>query len=316
MIRVSRTAIERFGWSIHWYAVVIVAGIALAVALACAREKRLGLPKDVTLDLALVCVPSAIVGARLYYVLFQWESYADGPWWRVFAVWEGGMAIYGGIIAGVLAGWIYARAKKLSFLALADLAAPCIALGQAIGRWGNFINQEAHGGLVTTPGLQFFPISVNIGGEWFYATFFYESMWCLLIVIALLTGEKKRWFPRRGDAFWSYVYLYALERAVVEGMRTDSLMLGPWRVSRLLSLLAMLVATVRWAVRLTRAPRWLTAASVALPLAAVACMAGAEKGTLWQWASVLCVFASLAAEAAMLFIHNKRTKLENRGEGL
>ena len=157
---------------------------------------------------------------------------------------------------------------------------------------------------------------MNIGGEWYYATFFYESMWCLLIVIALLTGEKKRWFPRRGDAFWSYVYLYALERAVVEGMRTDSLMLGPWRVSRLLSLLAMLVATVRWAVRLTRAPRWLTAASVALPLAAVACMAGAEKGTLWQWASVLCVFASLAAEAAMLFIHNKRTKLENRGEGL
>ena len=316
MIRVSRTAIELFGWSIHWYAVVIVAGIALAVALACAREKRLGLPKDVTLDLALVCVPSAIVGARLYYVLFQWESYADGPWWKVFAVWEGGMAIYGGIIAGVLAGWIYARVKKLPFLQLADLAAPCIPLGQAIGRWGNFINQEAHGGLVTNPGLQFFPISVNIGGEWFYATFFYESMWCLLIVIVLLTGEKKRWFPRRGDAFWSYVYLYALERAVVEGMRTDSLMLGPWRVSRLLSLLAMLGATVRWAVRLTRAPRWLTAASVALPLAAVACMAGAEKGTLWQWASVLCVFASLAAETAMMFIHNKRTKLKNRGEGL
>ena len=111
MIEVSRTAIKLFGLSIHWYAVVIVAGIALAVLLACARERRLGLPKDVTLDLALACIPAAIIGARLYYVLFQWESYADGPWWRVFAVWEGGMAIYGGIIAGVLAGWIYARAK-------------------------------------------------------------------------------------------------------------------------------------------------------------------------------------------------------------
>lgn len=316
MIEVSRTAIKLFGLSIHWYAVVIVAGIALAVLLACARERRLGLPKDVTLDLALACIPAAIVGARLYYVLFQWESYADGPWWRVFAVWEGGMAIYGGIIAGVLAGWIYARAKKLPFLALADLAAPCIALGQAVGRWGNFINQEAHGGLVTNPALQFFPAAVNIGGEWFYATFFYESMWCLLIVIALLTGEKKRWFARRGDAFLSYVYLYALERTVVEGMRTDSLMLGPWRVSRLLSLLAMLGVAVWWAVRSTRAPRWLAVLTVVFPLAAIGCMAGAEGNALWQWAAVLCMFASLVFETAMLCIHNKRTKIENRGEGL
>lgn len=316
MIEVSRTAIKLFGLSIHWYAVVIVAGIALAVLLACARERRLGLPKDVTLDLALACIPAAIIGARLYYVLFQWESYADGPWWRVFAVWEGGMAIYGGIIAGVLAGWIYARAKKLSFPALADLAAPCIALGQAIGRWGNFINQEAHGGSVTNPALQFFPVAVNIGGEWFYATFFYESMWCLLIVIALLTGEKKRWFVRRGDEFLSYVYLYALERAVVEGMRTDSLMLGPWRVSRLLSLLAMLSVAVCWAVRPTRAPRWLAVLTVVFPLAAIVAMAGAEGDSLWQWAAVLCVFASLVSETAMLCIHNKRTKIENRGEGL
>ena len=316
MIEVSRTAIRLFGLSIHWYALVIVAGIVLAVLLACAREKRLGLPKDVTLDLALACIPAAIVGARLYYVLFQWENYADGPWWRVFAVWEGGMAIYGGILAGVLAGWIYARAKKLSFLALADLAAPCIALGQAVGRWGNFINQEAHGGPVTNPALQFFPAAVNIGGEWYYATFFYESMWCLLIVIALLMGEKKSWFERRGDVFLSYVYLYALERAVVEGMRTDSLMLGPWRVSRLLSLLAMLGAAVWWAVRLMREPRWLAALTVVFPLAAIGCMAGAEGNACLQWAAVLCMFASLVLETAMLFIHNKRTKIENRGEGL
>ena len=175
MIRVTRTALELFGWSIHWYGAIIALGIALGVMLACAREKRLGLPKDATLDLALCCVPAALVGERIYYVVFKWSDYAAGPWWKVFAVWEGGMAIYGGILAGVLAGAIFARAKKLSFRRLADLAAPSIALGQAVGRWGNFINQEAHGRLMTNPSLQFFPAAVRIDGEWFYATFFYES---------------------------------------------------------------------------------------------------------------------------------------------
>lgn len=246
MIRISRTAIELFGLSIHWYGVLIVTGIALGVALAMARERRFGLPKDTSLDIALLCVPAAIVGARLYFVAFSWKSYAGGPWWKIFAVWEGGMAVYGGVIAGLLAGWIYARRKKLPFWSLADLVAPCIPLGQAIGRWGNFVNQEAHGGPVTNPALRFFPMSVSIGGEWYYATFFYESMWCLLIVILILAGEKKGWFRRRGDAFLTYVFLYALERSFVEGLRADSLYLGPVRVSQLLSLLAMGAAIAIW----------------------------------------------------------------------
>ena len=237
MIRVSRTAIELFGWSIHWYGVLIVAGIALGVLLALAREKRYGLPKDTSLDLALACIPAAILGARLYYVAFSWKSYAGGPWWRVFAVWEGGMAIYGGVLAGVLAGAIYARARKLSFRTLTDLAAPCIALGQAVGRWGNFVNQEAHGGWVANPALRFFPMAVEIGGDWYYATFFYESAWCFFIVVVLLLAERK-WRPAPGGIFLGYVFLYGLERGMVEGLRTDSLMLGPFRVSQLLSLLA------------------------------------------------------------------------------
>lgn len=249
MISVSRTAIELFGLNIHWYGVLIVTGIALGVWLAQSREERLGVPKETTLDLALLCIPAAIVGARAYYVAFSWENFSSGPWWNVFAIWEGGMAVYGGIIAGVLAGWLYCRAKRLPFWKLADLVAPSIALGQAIGRWGNFVNREAHGGLVTNSALKFFPMAVEIEGSWYYATFFYESVWCFLIAAFLLVGERNRRFRRDGDAFLWYVFLYALERSFVEGLRTDSLYLGPVRVSQLLSVLAMCAAAVILIVR-------------------------------------------------------------------
>lgn len=246
MIGFSRRTIEIFGLDIHWYGVLIVTGIGLAIFLAMRREEKFGLPKDTVLDLALWCIPAAIVGARAYYVIFAWDEFASGPWWQVLNIRGGGMAVYGGVIAGVLTGWIYVRAKKLSFARAVDLAAPCIPLGQAIGRWGNFINQEAHGAPVTNEALQFFPMAVEIGGQWYYATFFYESVWCFMIVVFLLTAERKGWFRRGGDAFCAYVFLYALERSIVEGMRTDSLYLGPVRVSQMLSLTAMLVVMIIW----------------------------------------------------------------------
>ena len=219
--------------------------MALAVVLASLREKRLGIPKETGIDLALVGIPTAIVCARLYYVLFSWQAYAADPV-RALYIWEGGMAIYGGIIGGVLAGWLYGRKKKLPFLRLADLAAPSIALGQGIGRWGNFVNQEAYGAAVAHAWQQRFPIGVFIqaDGMWHYATFFYESAWCLLIVALLLIAERKRQMNREGDIFLAYVFLYALERALVEGLRTDSLYLGPLRVSQLLSLAALIVCAI------------------------------------------------------------------------
>ena len=225
-MKATRTAIELFGLKIHWYGVLIVLGIALGVALAWKRERRMGLPRDTTLDLALLCVPLALVGARAYYVLFSLDEFIGRPWWKVFAVWEGGLAIYGGLIAGVLGGWLYARAKKLSFWKLADLVAPSIALGQAIGRWGNFVNQEAHGAPVGNPALRFFPAAVSIGGEWYYATFFYESAWMLSDRRGASAGGAAAALPARGRRVFCYEFLYALERAVVEGMRTDSLLLG------------------------------------------------------------------------------------------
>ena len=262
MIQASPTALHIFGLTLRWYGVIIATGMGLAVLLAKARERPLGLPKDTALDLALLGIPSAIVGARLYYVLFSWEHYASQPL-RALFIWEGGLAIYGGIIGGVLAGWGYGRRKKLPFLRLADLAAPSIALGQAIGRWGNFANQEAYGDIVRHGWQARFPIGVFIqaDGQWHYATFFYESMWCLLIVAALLAARRAGKLRRDGDTFLSYAFLYALERAFVEGLRTDSLMLGGMRVSQLLSLLALVACA---AVLMKRRPRPAAAALVAV----------------------------------------------------
>ena len=151
-MKLTRDALVIGGFSLHYYGALIALGVLLGVLLAMKREKRLGLAKDTTIDLALVGVPAALVGARLYYVAFQWDFYKDDLW-KIFSVREGGMAIYGGVLAALLAGWIFARVRKLRFASLADLAAPSLALGQAIGRWGNFVNQEAYGYAVTDPAL-------------------------------------------------------------------------------------------------------------------------------------------------------------------
>ena len=268
LIYATSTTLHLFGLSVHWYGVIIAAGMALAVMLACLREKRMDLPSQTALDLALLGIPAAIVCARLYYVAFSWSEYRASPI-RALYIWEGGMAIYGGIIGGVLAGWLYARRKKLPFLKLADLAAPSITLGQAVGRWGNFVNQEAYGAIATREWQRRFPISVFIqaDGQWHYATFFYESPWCLLIVVFLLASEKKRRFRRDGDIFIAYAFLYALERALVEGLRTDSLYLGALRVSQLLSLVALLVCAA-WTLR--RSPKKTAPAAALVFCAALA----------------------------------------------
>jgi len=247
---VTSTGLELFGLSIRWYGLLIALGMALGILLASLREKRYGLPKDTAIDLALIGVPSAILGARLYYVAFSWDSYAADPASALY-IWQGGLAIYGGILGGLLGGYIYSRVKRLDFLTLADLAAPGFAIGQAVGRWGNFFNQEAYGVPVTAEWMKRFPIAVHIqsDGLWHFATFFYESLWCLCIVIVLLTLERKNRFRRPGDVFLTYVLLYSIERTLVEGLRTDSLYWGPVRVSQALSIFAAIASAILLAVR-------------------------------------------------------------------
>ena len=244
-MHISSTGLTLFGLSIRFYGLLIALGIGLGILLAMRRERRFGLPKDTVIDLALCGVPSAILGARLYYVVFSWSAYADHPLSALY-IWEGGLAIYGGILGGLAAGLIYAKVKRLNFLTLADLVAPSFALGQAVGRWGNFFNQEAYGRAVTAEWMRRFPIAVFIqsDGLWHYATFFYESCWCALIVAFLLIADRKGLFRRPGDTFLTYALLYAVERALVEGLRTDSLYWGLVRVSQALSVCAAVVCGI------------------------------------------------------------------------
>lgn len=250
MFEFTRSTLTVFGFSIRWYGVLIALGVLGAVLLAWFREQRLGLKKETTLDLALICVPVGILCARIYYVLFSWEYYAAHPA-EILDIRGGGLAIYGGVIGGVLAGWIYSRVKKVSFGTLTDLVAPGLAFAQAVGRWGNFLNQEAYGAAVTKAQFQFFPLSVYIEGSgWHWATFFYESLWCALICIFLLIAERRGFFKRRGDTFLWYLFLYALERCLVEGLRTDSLYIASLRVSQLLSLTVLLALQIGLCLRL------------------------------------------------------------------
>ncbi len=241
----SRVAFNLFGKDIYWYGVIMAAAIIVAVVIACTEERRKGLKKDTVTDMCLVVIPSGVVGARLYYVLFELESYLDDPI-SILYIWNGGLAIYGAVIGGLLAAFIFAKVRKIRFLTLADIIAPGLVFAQAMGRWGNFFNQEAYGLPVTQemlaahPILGYFPISVPIEGTHYFdkavctacataangahlhlATFFYESMWCLIVFFIL-------WFTRKrtkhdGDTFFLYVLLYSLERTFVEGLRGDSL---------------------------------------------------------------------------------------------
>lgn len=231
------------------YGLLIAAAIGIGALLCSHEEKRLGLPRDTTVDFALFVIPAAIIGARLYYVAFRWELYVPDPV-RILKIWEGGLAIYGGVIGGAIAAFIFARVRRLPFAALADMVAPALILGQAIGRWGNFFNGEAYGNPVSDPAWQFFPVAVYADGGWHLATFFYESCWDLL-GFALLWGIRKK-LRTPGSLFLLYLCWYGLGRTVIEGLRMDSLMLGPVRVSQALSGLLVLAAGIALIVRARR----------------------------------------------------------------
>ncbi len=229
------------GLNIAWYGVIIASGLVLGLILGTLRARRRGWSSDLLLDFILLAVPLAIIGARAYYVAFEWEYFAANPE-LIIAINTGGLAIYGAVIGGFLAAFIFSKAAKFPFLKLIDLVIPSLILGQAIGRWGNFINQEAFGALVTNPSLQVFPLAVYIEslGEWHQATFFYESF-CntILLVVTLLLGRKG---VKDGTLLATYFIGYGFARTVIEGLRTDSLYLfGSIRISQVLSAVLVLV---------------------------------------------------------------------------
>jgi len=234
--------------SIYWYGVIIATGLFLGLYLATKEADRLGLKKDLIVDLIVFATPIAILFARIYYVIFEWDMYRDAPWWKLFAVWEGGIAIHGALIGAVLTAIVYAKVRKVSFWQLADIIAPSLILGQAIGRWGNFMNQEAHGGPMSEAAYEnfhqylpdFIMNQMCIDGVLYYPTFLYESFWNILVFILLLVLRKYN--PLRGEVFISYVLFYSVGRFFIEGLRTDSLYFGPLRQAQLLSLVLIIGA--------------------------------------------------------------------------
>jgi len=228
------------GFNIAWYGVIIGFGMLLGVLLATYRAKKKGYQSDLIFDFILIALPVAIICARLYYVVFEWEDYVGNPI-KIFAIREGGLAIYGGVIGGFLSAVVFCKINKFPILKLIDLAIPSLVLGQAIGRWGNFMNQEAYGAIITNPKLQFFPFGVYIDAvsEWHQATFFYESTWNIVLFALLLVVARR--MKKDGSLLAIYFMGYGMGRFLVEGLRTDSLYLfHVIRVSQLLSLLLVI----------------------------------------------------------------------------
>lgn len=251
----DRVAFSIGNFNVYWYGVLIACAVLISVLYCAHYMKKKNFPEDAIYNVALWCIPLAIVFARIYYVIFSF-SYYKNDLWSIFYIWEGGLAIYGAVIGGALGVFIACRIHKYKFLEVADIIAPVLALSQAIGRWGNFFNQEAYGNPVYIAERQFFPYAVYIEDpglgatqHWFQATFFYESMACLAIALILhFLIRKKAKIP--GTVFFSYLVLYGLERAFVEGLRSDSLYLGNLRISQVLSIILIVVGSallfMRW----------------------------------------------------------------------
>lgn len=225
-------AFEIFGISIRWYGILLSTGIMAGIFIAYYEAKRLGHDPEYIIDLALWCVPMAVVGARLYYVIFEWKYY-QGNIMKIINIREGGLAIHGALIAAILTGYIFTRVKKLSFWENTDIVAPGIVIGQAIGRWGNFVNMEAHGGPTNLPW------GIMVDGVRVHPTFLYESLWDIGVFIILMVYRKKKKVD--GEVFLLYGIFYSIGRFWIEGLRTDSLMFMGMRTAQLISI-AIIVA--------------------------------------------------------------------------
>lgn len=225
--------------SIHYYGLIIAVGLILAVVYGWRRSKQFGIRPDDITDGVLWIVPLAVVCARLYYCIFQWEEYADNPI-SILYIWKGGLAIYGGIIGAVIGVCIFAAVKKIKLPALLDVVALGFLIGQCIGRWGNFFNREAFGE-ITDSFLKMGLYNTKTGMvEYHHPTFLYESLWNLAGFAALHFLSKRRKYD--GQIALGYVAWYGLGRAMIEGLRTDSLYLGSIRVSQLLAAVSCLAA--------------------------------------------------------------------------
>lgn len=247
---ISHTAFSIGFLSVQWYGIIIVLGMALACLYAFWRMKSVPLVVDDMLDIALVCIPSGIVGARLYYVLTSFENYP--AFWDVFKIWEGGLAIYGGIIGGFIGVFAVCRHKKKSLLRVLDCIAPGVMIGQLVGRWGNFVNAEAYGVIGPYDFLghtfdaaslaEHNPFIMTVNGMYVHPTFLYESVWNLIGFLLINAFWKHKKYD--GQILLLYLTWYGFGRAVIEGFRGDSLYIGSLRISQLLAFICFAAGVI------------------------------------------------------------------------
>ena len=226
----DRVAFTIFGIDVMWYGILMATGMILGTYLALKEAERVGISEDDVLNLAIFAIPAGVLGARLYYVIFNWGFYSQNPS-QILNFRGGGMAIHGALIGGILAGLIYTKLKKIKFFKMADIALIGMPLAQAIGRWGNYINGEAHGGPTNLPW------GIMVDGVKVHPTFLYESIWDFGIFIFLWMFRKKKKYE--GQVAVYYIILYSLGRFFIEGLRTDSLMIGPLRMAQVISLVGV-----------------------------------------------------------------------------
>ncbi len=226
-------AFSIFGVDVAWYGILIALAMFVGTMLGIKEANRVGLGEDTLLDFLIIALPLSIIGARMYYVIFEWDRYR-GSFKEILNIRNGGLAIHGGVITAIIVAIVFTKVKKIDFWVLADIAAPSLVLGQSIGRWGNYINQEAHGGPTDLPW------GIMVEGVKVHPTFLYESIWNIGIFIFLIWYRKNHQkIP--GELFLLYLALYSFIRVLIEGLRTDSLMLGNIRIAQLVSIMGIFI---------------------------------------------------------------------------
>lgn len=233
-------AFEIFGLSVRWYGLLMASSILIGLILAMHLARKNNYDPELILDLVFYATPAAIIGARIYYVVFKLDYYISNPG-EIIAIWHGGLAIHGAVIASVIVAIIYTKKKNISFWKIVDFMAPSLILGQAIGRWGNFFNQEAYGRETQLP----WAITVDDpvkGLIQVHPTFLYESLWNFSLFFFLLWYGKKK--KVNGEIFLLYAIIYSLGRFFVEGLRTDSLMFLGMRIAQIISVFTIIIGVL------------------------------------------------------------------------
>lgn len=244
----NRVAFNIFGFNVYYYSLCILLGVIVAYILITREGKKQGLTKEFTSDLIFYTLIIGILGARVYYCVFNLDYYLANPS-EILKIYNGGLAIHGGVIAGLIFVYLYTKKKNVSFIKILDIVAPAVIIAQSFGRWGNFFNQEAHGGITTYQNLknmhipEFIINGMHIEGKYYYPTFFFESIWCLIGFIILMIARRNKNL-RKGFQIGFYFIWYGIGRFFIEALRTDSLMFFGLKIAQIVSLIGIIIGII------------------------------------------------------------------------